>query len=386
MRSPFSLYVKKLKSGPVWYARFYDPATDKYSITRSTGIPCTGKKKRKIEAYKVAEKLSETILDDRSPLFLSYLTSFWKENSQYMRSKRLVEKKPVSHDYIKLNALGIKKHVLPYPHFAKLRLSDLKPGMIEDWKLWALERGTGSRRVNAVMQAMSVPVRYAVSRGDLPNDPFRNIKKVAYTQKEKGILNNEEVGQLINVEYKDSRVKLAVLLAILAGLRRGEVRGLRWGNIDRQSGLICIENNYIDSEGIKPCKCGSNRQVVLPTNLLTTLDDVYSESPYRAPEDFVLFSLRTREEPCSNEVIRRGFFRILEETGISRDEQKVRNLTFHGMRHTFVTLARMAGLPDIVVQSLAGHKSADMMNHYSHAGQVINFEEARQKMEMVANQ
>jgi hypothetical protein len=41
----------------------------------------------------------------------------------------------------------------------------------------------------------------------------------------------------------------------------------------------------------------------------------------------------------------------------------------------------MAGLPDITVQALAGHKSAEMMNHYSHAAQVIDFSEARKKLE-----
>ncbi len=72
---------------------------------------------------------------------------------------------------------------------------------------------------------------------------------------------------------------------------------------------------------------------------------------------------------------------MLESIGITKEQQKERNLTFHGMRHTFVTLARMAGLPDITVQALAGHKSAEMMNRYSHAAQVIDFSEARNRLE-----
>ena len=57
-------------------------------------------------------------------------------------------------------------------------LNTVKPGMIEDWKLWALEKGVGVRRVNAVLQAMRTAVHYAVSRGDLPIDPFRAVRKV----------------------------------------------------------------------------------------------------------------------------------------------------------------------------------------------------------------
>jgi len=61
--------------------------------------------------------------------------------------------------------------------------------------------------------------------------------------------------------------------------------------------------------------------------------------------------------------------------------QVARNLTLHGLRHTFVTLGRLSGIPDLVIQALAGHKSSAMMEHYSHASQVIDFDEARKKLE-----
>ena len=72
---------------------------------------------------------------------------------------------------------------------------------------------------------------------------------------------------------------------------------------------------------------------------------------------------------------------MLEEIGILEKEKKNRNLSLHGLRHTFITHARSAGLPDLHVQALAGHKSAAMMDRYSHASQVIDFEAARKKLE-----
>jgi integrase len=61
--------------------------------------------------------------------------------------------------------------------------------------------------------------------------------------------------------------------------------------------------------------------------------------------------------------------------------QEERNLTLHGMRHEFVTLARLAGVTDMEVQALAGHKDARMMAQYSHANQVIDFTETKKKLE-----
>jgi integrase len=63
------------------------------------------------------------------------------------------------------------------------------------------------------------------------------------------------------------------------------------------------------------------------------------------------------------------------------NEQKRRNLTFHGLRHTFITLGRLAGITDLEIQALAGHRSGAMMENYSHAAQVLDFAAAREKLE-----
>jgi integrase len=63
------------------------------------------------------------------------------------------------------------------------------------------------------------------------------------------------------------------------------------------------------------------------------------------------------------------------------NEQTRLNLTFHGLRHTFITLGRLAGITDLEIQALAGHKSSRMMERYSHASQVLDFTAAREKLE-----
>jgi hypothetical protein len=96
MRSPFSLFIKHLKSGAVWYARFYNPSTKEYSITRSTGVKCSGKNGRKKEALRIAGELAKEICFEKSPLYIDYLESFWKENSKYAKFKSLAEQNPLS--------------------------------------------------------------------------------------------------------------------------------------------------------------------------------------------------------------------------------------------------------------------------------------------------
>ena len=128
--------------------------------------------------------------------------------------------------------------------FHSIRIDQLTPGMISDWIVWMQSGRTGSKRTNDILQAIRVPIRYLVYRGELKEDPFRNIKPVPYTPREKGILNREEIHSLSYAKDADIRVRLALSLAVSCGLRRGEVRGLRWMDINFSEGLINIRKPF----------------------------------------------------------------------------------------------------------------------------------------------
>ena len=67
--------------------------------------------------------------------------------------------------------------------------------------------------------------------------------------------------------------------------------------------------------------------------------------------------------------------------GITTTQQDERVLTCHSLRHTFITLAQLSGIPEVEVQALVGHKNAAVTKKYTHVPQVINFDEARKKLE-----
>lgn len=123
----------------------------------------------------------------------------------------------------------------------------------------AAERGLSGNRINSVLESMRVAVRYAVAREELAKDPFKSIQEATEEPTEKGILTPGEVSHLIHQPIQDSRSRLAVLFGLLCGMRRGEVRGLQWGDI--QKGLINIRHNYLNYEGMKTPKYGSSRVV-----------------------------------------------------------------------------------------------------------------------------
>jgi integrase len=328
--------------------------------------------------------------------FVQYLQDFWAPASPYVREAALIKKRPLSAAYIRVNHEDVRRHIAPFPPFQKIMLQGLTPALIRDWLLWASDRGMSGRKINMVLQAMRVPVRYALEREEIDRDPFRSIGKAVEMPKEKGILTPDEVTRLIAAPAADPRYRLAMLLGCLCCMRMGEIRGLQWGDI--KDGLIHIRHNWQDGEGMKAPKCKGGtvrenpRTVPLPSSIAAILETLRGLNP--APDAFVFDSFRRDGEPVSKYFFRYVLDKELSAIGIPgmwkgkgaapagyANEQKRRNLTFHALRHTFITLGRLAGISDLEIQALAGHKSGAMMENYSHAAQVLDFAAAREKLE-----
>jgi integrase len=181
-------------------------------------------------------------------------------------------------------------------------------------------------------------------------------------------------------------------------MRMGEVRGLQWGDIE--NGLIHIRHNWIDREGMKAPKCKGGavrenfRTVPLPSSIAAIMETLRGLSVNLSATSFVIESSRKNGEPVSKDFFRYVLDKELAATGIpgtwkGKDPapadyvngQKRRNLTFHGLRHTFITQGRLAGITDLEIQALAGHRSGAMMENYSHVAQVLDFAAAREKLE-----
>jgi integrase/recombinase XerD len=437
MRRPFSLYKEKTKSGTIWYARFWDETAQKYNRSRSTGVLVEGKKERRYEAEeaarKISEKLSQTpvakpkpkqnivIVPQESPTLaavpipqpvynkvadtpiIQYLENFWTPTSDYAKYKRDVKHQALTPYYIQMNHDDIRRHVSPCPLFEGVTLGSLTKSILKKYLIWLASRrktttkkdGTvvdhgklSGRRANSVLQAVRVAVRWAVDNDDIPSDPFRNLGEVYEEIKEKGVLTFEERDKLINSPITNFRTRLVMLLGCFCGFRRGEMRGLKWGDI-LENGLFHIQHSYNNVKGLKPPKYNSIRKVPITSHVQKLLDITRENAVSTSPDNFILESIITTGKekgkgkgiPLSNNFFRSGVAKELESIGITVAQQKERDITPHSLRHTFITLAQLSGIPEIEIQALAGHKNAYITKKYTHVPQVIDFNEARRKLE-----
>ena len=373
-RFPFIVFKRTEKSGKVYYSIRYqdnDGNTIRTIALREA--------KNRTHAVRIAEqKLKDGIIsNDSNPNAIEYLYSFWKRDSDYVKGRAL-RGIVLSDKNISESRRLIEKRAADYLHGNKLL--DLTPQIIEKMILSLSKQGIGARQINCILQAIKVPFAHFTRMHHLAN-PLTSIQKVKENPKERGILSTDEIGKLINLHYDNPRVKAAILLAALCGLRLGEIRGLQLDDINGNDGIITIRNNIIDkAEGLKRPKWSSSRIVPTPAPVIESLKLCAQIAPANAGT-FALWNQKTITDPIPSATIQHGFKNALKEIGISREQQKERNIVFHGLRHTFVSLSRSAGIPDFIVQRLAGHKSMEMTNSYSHADGIIDYQEARAAME-----
>jgi integrase len=362
-----------------WYVRFWDERAKKYSANRATGIEVAGKKGRKAEAEAAALELLPKICFNVSNMtMIQYLGRFWRDDSPYFREHEKVYGHKLSAYYSKSHLDIIRLHITPYPPFAGIGIERLSAGLVRDWMLWMAERGSSGARINRAMQVIRVPLRYAIDRDEARLDPFTKIKPAHEIKREKGVLTKKEVMALMDAPLIDSRYRLAALFGLLCGMRLGEVRGLHWQDIDNEARIIRIRHNWQDMEGVKKPKNGSERDVPLPDMIARAVKLYLKEVKIQSVP--LIFG-RKDGKPLCNGYFRLALIRELEAIGIPRAAQRERNITFHSLRHTFVSLARLAGINNFQAQALAGHKTSGMMERYSHPGQVIEISECARIIE-----
>jgi integrase len=178
-----------------------------------------------------------------------------------------------------------------------------------------------------------------------------------------------EVQQLLTA-ITDDRLGHAWELA-LSGLRRGEIAGLRWADVDLEAKTLTVANNRVNAGGRTvendPKSATSRRTLPLPDRLVSVLKTARRR---QAAERLALGSsyqsgayVVSNEigDPYSPSVLSRYWRETIEAAGL-------RHIKLHAARHTCATLMHLSGVPVAVIAAWIGHRDATLtMRLYAHS-------------------
>ena len=207
---------------------------------------------------------------------------------------------------------------------------------------------------------------------------FTHAPKVQ--KKEARYLDDEQAQRLVLLllAEPDIRVKTAILLALYSGVRRGELCGLSWGDIDEKDCIVHIRraSQYLIRKGVNevPTKNeSSERAIKMPPFIFEILSDYrkwWLEQKLLNGErwqgDKERLFIQDDGKPINPDTINFWLDKFIKEQSLER-------FTPHSLRHTFITLQIMGGVPIRTLQDLTGHAQASTINNtYAHAIKTAN--------------
>ena len=335
----------------------------------------------KAEAFQIAQQALDKGLvfnytqskeTSSTPRLVKFVESFWDyDNSPYVKRK-IVEGSRITKAYC-------KKMLQIFLRYCKPCLSDsldldcFKVSMMEKIKNSMYDKELSSSSINWAIESIRTPLVEAYRQEIINENIGGRLKVVKRTDREKGILTEEESRKLIThlkqttePHSYDRWRYLITAIMYYSGMRNNEVTTLKSDCIEVKTtdlSLIHVRHSYNRFDGVKSTKNGKERTTTIPTELAMEILD-YSQR--FNPDGFIFFSLVDSSKPFNDKHIRTNFNEALEAIGISGEERERRNLTAYSMRHFFNTSMVNSGLNEVEIRTVTGHSDISMTMHYYH--------------------
>jgi len=265
-----------------------------------------------------------------------------------------------------------RKYIIPY--FGDIAMNELNNETIKDF-ISHLIKGN-SLAPKTINDIICLLIQIIKNHCNFEID----IKKLNNKQNDINVFTDEEYTKLksyLNIET-DSK-KLGIMIAMLTGIRLGELCALKWENIDLENGIIYIQKTIQRVKTIDinsktktkividtPKSMASIRSIPLPVILLNKLKEFKSK-----PNTYVLTNTAKYIEP---RVYQRHFKAYLKACSIKDNN-------FHTLRHTFATTGILKGIDTKTLSVLLGHSDVSFtMKTYVHP----NLEHKRSQLEKLA--
>jgi len=232
-----------------------------------------------------------------------------------------------------------------------------------------LDTGLSPRTVQLVHTTLRKALNQAVKWVLVPRNVADAAQAPRPTKREIRPLTLEQVRELLNAARGD-RLEALYALAVSAGLREGELLGLRWEDVDFDRAILRVRQQLTrtrDGLSFTAPKRGKSRSVQLTPNTTRALRDHRKRQLEERVgsaglwQDSGLVFTTGRGTPLDvANLTYRSFRPLLERAGLPK-------IRFHDLRHTFATLMLSNNEHPKVVQEMLGHSTiTQTMDTYSH--------------------
>jgi integrase len=260
----------------------------------------------------------------------------------------------------------VRVHLVP--SIGRVKLKALTPAHVRGLYREKLDAGLAQRSVLHIHRILSKALKQAVMNGLIPRNAAAPVKPPRPRREEIRPLGREQVRALFEAARGD-RLEALYVLAVTAGLRRGEFQGLKWEDVDLEAGTLQVRRTLSEPKGgyiFEAPKSGKGRRYGSYRGHRSP------QKPPQAPargEDGARRAL-VRSRACVPLVHRHAHLGRQPQSQLQSSATACAGLPeirFHDLRHTCATLLLRQGVNPKFVQELLGHADISLtLNVYSH--------------------
>lgn len=347
----------------------YDNERKKYYVNLEFGRdPETGKQIKKTKTFskiteaRAALRKHETERDQGRTVIPVQITV-----SQWLNGWLETVIKPNKADTTVYAYRHIMDHIVSV--LGDIPLQKLTPGQIQRYYAQQMSNGLSSNTVRKHHDLLNHALKVAVVQDVLAVNPVVKVTPPKFTKKEIHFYSPEKLKLLMSLAEGD-RIEILIKLAAYLGLRREEILGLTWDNVDLDNRLIHIRQVRTAAGSMivekDPKTATSARDLYIPDDVVTALQrererqEQYKEALGSEYQDLGYVFCHENGRPFRPNYVSDLFSKFIRD-------HELPYITLHGLRHSFATMANSLGIPMYDIGKALGHSTpATTSKVYTH--------------------
>lgn len=257
--------------------------------------------------------------------------------------------------------MNLRLHIVPF--FRATRLSDIALPHVREFMKALLAKGLAPKTVGNVMVILKEMLKHAVQWGYLDANPAQYAERPRGEDQEMQVLTPAEIHRLLG--HAAEPVRTLLLCAVMTGMRRGELLGLKWEDVDFEGNRIHVRRALWRGKFVTPKSKRSRRAI----DMTRTVKEALARLPSRFRGELVFCADNGTPIDPEN-FTKRDWARALRRAGLRR-------IRFHDLRHTYASLLIAQGAHPKYIQAQLGHASIQTtLDRYGHLMPDIHAAEA----------
>lgn len=255
------------------------------------------------------------------------------------------------------------------PQFGSIRLKDMSSGRIQELYDNLAKSGRGARTIRMVHVVLHMCLEHAKQLGLVARNPAEFCRVPKSPKIEMSIWDEDQINRFL-VFIHGHRNENFYYLALATGMRRGELLGLKWQDVDWVNHRLLIRRQcchpkiggFVFQEpktklGIRSVQLGAG--IIERLRAQLGIIDLMRKIARDRWLDYDLVFPSMHGKPQIGNNVSLEFNKLVSQSGLP-------HIRFHDCRHTAASILLSHGIPPVIVAGMLGHSISTLLTNYTH--------------------